>query len=201
MNKKMFCVAAAAALLATRAGAQIQSPDRLAAQKKTAQYWQSNYGYPQNAYVYNISLETQDLDGTEAKINKLAEAAGIPLNTNQQYMYGRSAVNRMLSFNTTVNKAEAFCQKVIGVAKLKQYSNYSSLNDNTYNETKKKAESVGGELEQNKGLFEKLPIASILMNDLMTRYKGFLAAYEANKEKASISITLSVKQQPQQTGE
>jgi opacity protein-like surface antigen len=110
--------------------AAAQATEKQTEKKQPAAYWQLNYGISQNAYTYSISLESKDLDQTEKKINALAEEAGIPSAVNQpQYMYGRGSSNKILCFNTTADKAEAFAQKVITAAKLRQYSTYNSLNE------------------------------------------------------------------------
>ena len=181
--------------------AAAQSTDKPRDKKQPAGYWQLNYGVQQSAYNYTISLETKDLEQTESKINKIAAENGLSAPNNQlQYNYNnnRNSASKMLIFNTNAAKAESFCQKVITLAKLKQYSTYTSVNDNTYNEVKKKADLINAELENNKKLFEGLPIAGSLMTDLQGRYKNYVSSYEASLDKAVISITLSSPLAPKQ---
>lgn len=156
-------------------------------------YWQINYGVPQAAYTYNISLETQDVEATEEKIGKLAKQHGMSHASSPYAAPYGSGQNRMFVFNTEPKKAEAFCQQVITLAKLKNYSTYQNTNDTYYNEAKKKYARIKEEYEGNKALYEKLPIARTLIWDLSLRYKSYLAGYEAAADRASVTITLAYK--------
>lgn len=191
---KILLTAAAAALLAAPVSARDEG--KPADKPQPASYWQLNYGYSQTSYSYNIAIETADLDKTEAQINDLAVAAGMnPSPSQPQYQSGRNMMMKSMSFSTTPEKAEAFCQKVITVGKLKQYSAYASANDAVYQETKKKAAMIKDELDGNQKLLEKLPIARALLTDLAAKYKANIAIYESSLTRAAISISLSAKQQ------
>ncbi len=167
-------------------------PDGTSTRKQPAAYWQLNYSPPQQAYNYSISLETGDLDELENTIYSLAEKMGVPKNP-QQYAYGRGSSNRMLSFYPKADKAEAFCQKLITLARLKNYSASSNRSDTTLKEIRKKTELIAAELEGKSGLFEKLPIAETLMSDLLAKHKNYLNMYENSKDKAAVTVSINLK--------
>lgn len=181
--------------LAGRAAADsfaVLVPDGSDTRKQPASYWQLNYSPPQHAYSYSVSLETGDLEGLENTIYSLAEKLDIPKNP-QQYAYSRGSTNRMLSFYPKADKAEAFCQKLLTLARLKNYSASSNRSDNTLKEIRKKTELIAAELEKNNGLFEKLPIAESIMSDMLAKYRNYLNMYENSKDKAAVTISLTLK--------
>lgn len=189
--KCFFIQVCLSGLLLHPAAAQMRSSQ--AEMKKTAQYWQLGYGVPQSAHSYTVALESGNLDAAWKKVSKLAEESGVNLAENrQQYGYQAGAGVRHMVFHATLEKAEVFCQKVISVDKLKQFSSHKSLNEASHGEIKSKKESLYSELHKNKDLFRRLPIAQVLMSDLLARYEAYLAGYEAASNKAVITVTLSL---------
>ena len=158
-------------------------------------YWQVNYGVPQYGSSYNISIETQDIGKTEEEIKKLAAEYGAAAQQRDgynQYQNGRPQ-NRSLGFSATEPNAESFAQKLAGVGRLRQYYMSSQANSNTYSEVKKKAVLLKAEIDGNKKDLEKFPIAYSIMNDLLDRCNNFLLAFDATKDKAFISVSLTEK--------
>lgn len=167
-------------------------PDDGDNRKHPAAYWQLNYSPPRFAYTYSVSLEGDDIGALEDEVNKLAEKMNIPKNP-QHHSYGRASSNRTLTFHTGADKAEAFCRKVITLGRLRNYSANTGRNENIAKEIRRKKEIIEDELEGKLGLFERLPIAETLMSDLLTRYKNYLNGYEDAKDKAAITISLTLK--------
>lgn len=172
--------------------AYAQITDKSLGNKQAASYWQLNQGASQTAYTYSITLESKIPDQVENEIMKIAADSGLSPSSNQpNYGYGRGSASRMLGFSTTPDKAETFCQKVITITKLKQYSNYNTLNETNFNEVRQKADRIKTEFDKNDKIFKNLPIANALMTDLLARYNNYIAAYKSSMNKASISIIIT----------
>lgn len=185
-------IAAVLFLCAAPAAARKEASWTSDEQEQPANYWQLNYGIPQNAVTYNITLESAALEETERAVRKLAEAQGLR-NVSPQSVFGGGANARSLSFSMTVEEAEAFSEKAITAAKLKQFSTYNSLNASLLSEVKKKAERIEDELKKHGSDLEDMPIAGSLIRDLHNRYQNYISAYEANKNKAVVVVTIILK--------
>jgi len=183
-----------ALLLISPSLASSQKMEKEDAVVQPASYWQLNYGVPQNAYTYSISLQTENPEETGEEISKLARKTGVESGANQNSYYGQNSRNKTITFSASPDLAETFSQEVIKMGKLKQYSSSKSINESGYNEIKKKADLIRGELEGNKNLFETLPIAKALVMELSSRYKSYLSGYKSALNRASITINLITKQ-------
>lgn len=183
-----------AILLLTPSLASSQKTEKEDARAQPASYWQLNYGVPQSAYTYSISLQTEDPEETGEEIVKLARKTGVEAGSNQNAYYGQNSRNKSFTFSATPELAETFSQEVIKMGKLKQYSSSKSINDSGYSEIKRKSDLIRAELEENKNLFETLPIAKTLVTELSSRYKSYLAGYKSALNRAYITISLTTKQ-------
>ncbi len=163
--------------------------------RQPASYWQINFGFNQSAYTYSLTLESKEPDKTTARIYELAIAEGISPSPQQQRGFGRKAGEGNISLSTTPEKAEAFCQKAVTAARLKQFHSYSSVNETALRETRKKRDTIKKELDDNSRIFEKLPIARAIMEDLLSKYEGVISGYETSLGRADISITIVPVQQ------
>lgn len=160
---------------------------------KPASYWQLNYGVPQNAVTYNITLQTEDLNEAESAVLDLARKYDLGAANNQNLYFSHGPNNKTLSFSSDPAKAEKFAQAAVSLGKLKSFSSSKSINTSGYAEIKKKTAMIGAELENNKDSFEKLPIAKGLLTELYNRHKSFLAGYKEAMNRGAVVVNLTTK--------
>lgn len=158
---------------------------------QTAAHWMLQYSAPNSAYSYSINLEAEDLETTEEQIRNLARKYSLGEPSTQPYYSSVASRRVMLIFKTTPKKADAFSQQVIRIGKLKQYSSHKGINESSLGEIQRKAEVIGTELENNKDLLRKVPVARALLRALDDRYKDYLTGYKKALNMATLTVTLT----------
>jgi hypothetical protein len=163
--------------------------------KRPASYWLLTHSPPKKGHSHTIVLLTADLDKTGAGLLKLADRYGIACTKNDG-----GSPRRRLIFDASPGKAEAFSRDARTMGKLKQYYSNSATEGTFYSEAKEKSALIRAELDGNKQLFEKLPIAAGLMNDLLAAYQAYISGWEAARDTAEITVELRDSGEPRRNG-
>lgn len=129
-------------------------------------FWGRDFGCSQAAENYQIALEVNDLEGTAAKAESLAVAAGAPARVgmhdgNNQDVYGASRRYRQVNYLMPSKSAEKFAKKLMEVGELTNYQLNKQGAD--AKPVVERIEILQKELSENQSALERMPTAKFLL--------------------------------------